>query len=250
MGDDRSANRLEPGQVLNVRDFSLNDIRAEAYRLGFDLCGVAPAAEFPGVPGWARSVLVLGMAALDPAWDLEMYIEEAGARRWSKWAYERLAGGAARLALWLADAGWRAQGLTYEDSLSVLDLKAVAIRAGLGVRGLNTLVVTRRFGPRVRWGAAWTDLPLPAGQPLLDYYCVSCTLCLAACPTAALAPNGLDRARCIGEFEPGAEMIELQRKLLRFPTPHTRFQCAACVTACPVGKRLPTRFWGLDPVEG
>ena len=226
---------------------TLDEIKAKARQLGFDLCGVAPAAEYPGVPGWARSVLVLGLAALDPAWDLEMYVEEAGTRRWSKWAYERLAGGAARLALWLAEAGWRAGGLTYEDSLAVLDLKAAAIRAGLGVRGLNTLVVTRRYGPRVRWGAVWTDLPLPAGQPIMDYYCVSCTLCLAACPTAALGPNGLDRARCIGEFEPDTAMVELQKRLLRFPTPHTRFQCAACVTACPVGKRLPVRFWGLDP---
>jgi epoxyqueuosine reductase len=187
------------------------------------------------------------LAALDAAWDLEMYIEEAGARRWSKWAYERLASGAARLALWLSEAGWRAQGLTYEDSLAIIDLKAAAIRAGLGVRGLNTLVVTRRFGPRVRWGAVWTDLALPAGQPLLDYYCVSCTMCLAACPTEALGPAGLDRARCIAEFAPGPELVELQRGLLRFATPHTRFQCAACITACPLGKRLPTRFWGLDP---
>ncbi|NLF11526.1 MAG: epoxyqueuosine reductase [Anaerolineaceae bacterium] len=233
--------------MWNAMDVGLDEIRGEAQGLGFDLCGVAPAAEFPGVPGWARSVLVLGMAALDPAWDLEMYVEEGGTRRWSKWAYERLAAGAARLALWLVEAGRRAGGLTYEDSLAVIDLKAAAIRAGLGVRGLNTLVVTRRYGPRVRWGAVWTDLPLPAGRPVMDYYCVSCTACLAACPTAALGPRGLDRARCIGEFAPDAAMVELQKELLRFPTPHTRLQCSACVTSCPVGKRLPARFWGLDP---
>jgi len=223
------------------------ELRREAWGLGFELLGVAPAGEFPGVPGWARSVVVVGMAALDPALDLELYLEEGGERRWSKWAYERLLAGVARMALSLAAEGYRAQLLTYEDSLATLDLKAAAVRAGLGVRGLNSLVITRRYGPRVRLGALFTDLELPADQPIIDYFCVSCTLCLAACPTGALGMDGLDRSRCIAEFEPGAAMVELQKKLGQFPTPHTRLQCIACVNACPVGKRLPTQFWGLDP---
>jgi epoxyqueuosine reductase QueG len=223
-----------------------DELRREARGLGFEGFGVAPGEEFPGVPPWARSVVVVGMAALDPALDLELYVEEEGERWWSKWAYERLVAGVARLALLLVAEGYRAQPLTYEDSLATLDLKAAAVRAGLGVRGLNTLVITQRFGPRVRLGALFTDLDLPADQPIVDYFCVSCTLCLAACPTRALGLDGLDRSRCIAEFEPDAAMVELQKKLGQFPTPHTRLQCAKCVTACPVGKRVATRFWGLD----
>jgi epoxyqueuosine reductase len=218
-----------------------------AMELGFPLLGVAPAEEFANVSAATRSILVLGMPALDWAFDLELYLEEAGDRRWSKWAYERLVAGAARLSLMLRQDGRWAEPLTYEDSLSVLDLKAAAVRAGLGVWGLNRLVLTRRYGPRVRFGAVLTDLALPPNEPLDDYYCVSCSLCLAACPTGALGPAGLDRSRCIAEFEPGAAMVALQRELLAFPTPHTRLQCAACIDACPVGKRLATRFWGLDP---
>jgi epoxyqueuosine reductase QueG len=224
-----------------------DELCARARALGFDLVGVAPAAEFATVPAWARSIVVLGMAALDPALDLELYVEAAGEQRWSKWAYERLVAGAARLALALVEAGHRAQPLTYEDSLALLDLKAAAVRAGLGVWGLNHLVITHHFGPRVRLGAVFTDLDLPAGAPLHDYYCVSCSLCLAACPTGALGPAGLDRSRCIGEFEPDAAMARLQKEMVDFPTPYTRRQCAACVDACPIGKRLPARFWGLDP---
>jgi epoxyqueuosine reductase QueG len=224
-----------------------DDLRTQARALGFDLLGIAPGDEFPTVPRGTRSIVVLGMAALDRAFDLELYIEEEGQQRWSKWAYERLAAGAARLALALVAEGHRAQPLTYEDSLSLLDLKAAAVRAGLGVRGLNNLVVTRRFGPRVRFGAVFTDLDLPADQPSQDYHCASCSLCLAACPTGALGPAGFDRACCIGEFEPDAEMARLQWEMLDFPTPHTRYQCAECIGACPIGGRLPTRFWGLDP---
>jgi epoxyqueuosine reductase len=224
-----------------------DDLRAEARGLGFDMLGIAPASSFPTVPAWTRSVIVLGMAVLDEALDFELYIEQEDGRRWSKWAYERLVAAAAQLALYLLSKGVRAQPLTYEDSLALLDLKAAAVQAGLGVWGLNHLVITRRFGPRIRFGAVFADLELPADQPLLDYYCVSCSLCIAACPTSALRPAGFDRSRCIAEFELDAAMVELQRKLVHFPTPHTRHQCSACIDACPVGKRIPTRFWGLDP---
>jgi epoxyqueuosine reductase QueG len=221
----------------------------QAKELGFPLLGVAPADEFASVPAATRSIIVLGMPALDWAFDLELYLEEGGERRWSKWAYERLVAGAARLALMLRQDGQWAEPLTYEDSLSVLDLKVAAVRAGLGVWGLNHLVLTRRYGPRVRFGAVLTDLVLPSGQPLIDYYCVSCSLCLAACPTGALGPAGFDRSRCIAEFEPDAEMAARQREMLAFPTPHTRLQCAVCINACPVGDGLVTRFWGLDPTR-
>jgi epoxyqueuosine reductase QueG len=226
---------------------SLEVFAAHAAALGFPLVGVAPPDEFPGVPPWTRSIVVVVMPALDRAFDLELYIEEAGERRWSKWAYERLVAGAARLALLLRDEGHRAEPLTYEDSLAVLDLKVAAVRAGLGVWGLNNLVLTRRYGPRVRLGAVFTDLLLPPGRPLADYYCVSCSLCIAACPTGALGPAGFDRSRCIGEFAPDARMAALQREMLEFPTPHSRVQCAACIDACPIGKRLPLRSWALDP---
>lgn len=224
-----------------------DELLGRARGLGFDLLGVAPAGEFPTVPPWARSVVVLGMAALDKCLDIELYLEQEGTRHWSKWAYERMVAGAARLALSLIADGYRAQPLTYENSLALLDLKVAAMRAGLGLRGLNDLVITRHLGPRVRLGAVFTDLHLPADQPLHDYYCVGCSLCIAACPTAALGPVGLNRDRCIGEFEPGAAMAAMQREMLEFPTRHTVVQCAECVDACPIGKRLPTRFWGLDP---
>jgi epoxyqueuosine reductase len=226
---------------------AMENLEALGRQFGFDLLGIAPAAEFPHVPGWSRSVIVLGTAALDPALDLELYVELEGQRQWSKWAYERIVAGAGRLAQALGGLGHRAEPLTFEDSLALLDLKAAAVRAGLGVIGLNTLVLTRRFGPRVRLGAIFTDVPLPAGRPLQDYFCASCSLCIAACPTAAMGPHGLDRSRCIAEFAPDAAMCKLQSQLLRFPTPYTRLQCARCIDACPIGRRLPLRFWGLDP---
>ena len=115
--------------------------------------------------------------------------------------------------------------------------------AGLGVRGLNEIVLTRRYGPRVRWGAVFTDAGLEPDQPSSGYYCSSCTICWGACPTEALGPEGLDRARCIAEFEPSPEMAERQRRLSKWPTPHTRLQCRACMDVCPIGRRLAVDTW-------
>jgi epoxyqueuosine reductase QueG len=231
---------------MHERQVTQEELLVCAQPLGFDLLGVARAADCPRVPGWSRSVVVLAMPTLDPAWDLELYLELGGRQIWSKWAYERIAAGSLRLAGALGEAGHRAQALSFEDSLALLDLKAAAVLAGLGVMGLNNLVITPRFGPRVRFGAVFTDLDIPCSKPRHDYCCASCSLCIAACPTGALSPLGFDRSRCLAEFSPAAAMAELQRHMLRFPTPHTRLQCAACIQACPIGRALPTRFWGLD----
>jgi len=210
--------------------------------VGFDLVGVLDPSATHGPP-WARSVLVLGYATLDEAYDYCLYIEVRGQRRWSKLAYEVLVARSARLALTLRDLGARAAPLTYEDSAAIIDLRRAAIAAGLGTLGKNELVVTRDFGPRVRWGAVFTDLRLVFDRPLDEYFCSSCSRCWSACPTGALGPAGLDRSRCLAEFAPDPTMVARQKRQVRQLTPFTRLQCAACITACPIGSRLAQTYW-------
>jgi len=209
---------------------------------GFDLVGVLdPALARAG--SWVRSVLVLGYATLDEAYDYNVYIDVRGQRRWSKLAYEVLVARAALLALALRDRGVRAAPLTYEDSAAIIDLRCAAVAAGLGVRGKNELVITRDFGPRVRWGAVFVDQALPPDRPLSEYFCSSCTRCWAACPTGALGPEGLDRSRCLAEFAPRPEMVARQKRGVLQITPFTRRQCCACITACPIGRHIAETYW-------
>ncbi len=210
--------------------------------VGFDLVGVLdPAATH--APPWTRAVLVLGYATLDEAYDYNVYVEVRGARRWSKVAYEVLVARAARLALALRDRGARADPLTFEDSASLIDLRRAAVAAGLGALGKNGLVVSREYGPRLRLGAVFTDLELAPDRPMDDYPCSSCSRCWSACPTAALGPNGLDRSRCLGEFAPTPEMLARQKREVKQLTPFTRLQCAACITSCPIGRRVAQPYW-------
>ncbi len=217
-------------------------IKHLALERDFDLAGIC-APEGDGLPSWVGSVVVLGMYTPDAAYDFETFVEIAGRRRWHKLAYEALVARAALLALDLNTRGIRAEPLTFDDSASLVDLREAAIRAGLGVRGLNGLVVTRKFGPRVRFGAVFVEPELPPDRPISDYYCSSCTMCITCCPTGALAPWEFDRSLCIAEFDPSPEMLAKQKEEVHRVTPMTRLQCNMCVFSCPIGKNRAATWW-------
>jgi epoxyqueuosine reductase len=222
------------------------DALALAIGIGYDAAGIArPASE--RLPAWTHSVLVGMHATLDEAFDYEMYLEYEGRRKWYKPIYTALESLSFRLAEMLRARGLLAAALTYEDSIALVDLKAAAVEAGLGVLGRNGLVVSRRYGPRVRFGAVFTDAPWDPTGPLRDYFCPSCTRCWNACPTGALGPGGLDRSRCIAEYAPSPELAGMQERLERRPSAGTRLQCSACMTSCPIGARLPVGFYRLSP---
>jgi reductive dehalogenase len=66
----------------------------------------------------------------------------------------------------------------------------VAKDAGLGEIGRMGLLMTPRFGPRVRLAVVTTDLPLsvdsPSWDPTVIDFCTKCTKCAAVCPAQAI----------------------------------------------------------------
>ncbi len=116
------------------------------------------------------------------------------------------------------------------DTGPVLE-RELAARAGLGAVGKNTLLLHPEGGSWFLLGEIFTTLDLAPDQPLADL-CGSCTRCLEACPTGALAePYRLDANRCIsywtiehrGDFPAGvAESLD-----------GWLFGCDACQDACP-----------------
>lgn len=219
------------------------EIKRLALSHDFDRAGIAsPRGE--NLAGWVQSVLVLGMATPDDAYDHNLYLElRDGRRRWHKLAYEALTARAALLALDLTGQGVQCAPVIFDDSARLFDLRAAAVAAGLGVLGLNGLVLDRELGPRMRWTALFREPKLAADRPINDYYCASCTICWAQCPTGALGPNGLDRSRCIAEVAPSREMMALQRRMAAEVTSAARLQCNRCVTACPVGKDKVSTYY-------
>ena len=64
--------------------------------------------------------------------------------------------------------------------------KTAATRAGLGWIGRNCQLVTKSYGPWVRLGSVFTDLPLVCSTPTTRNYCGTCNRCVEACPAHAL----------------------------------------------------------------
>ncbi|MGB3492104.1 MAG: tRNA epoxyqueuosine(34) reductase QueG [Elainellaceae cyanobacterium] len=84
----------------------------------------------------------------------------------------------------------------YVDTGPVQD-KAWAQQAGIGWVAKNSNVITRDYGSWVFLGELLTSLPLTPDAPHADH-CGTCTRCIDACPTGAIAqPFVVDANRCI-----------------------------------------------------
>jgi ferredoxin len=67
-----------------------------------------------------------------------------------------------------------------------------AINAGLGELGAQGVVITREFGPRVRWTMISIDADIEIDKPIdlgIADYCDHCLRCVAACPGDAITPE-------------------------------------------------------------
>jgi epoxyqueuosine reductase len=118
----------------------------------------------------------------------------------------------------------------YVDTGPVLE-RELAARAGIGVVGKNTMLLHPEAGSWFLLGELFLSLDLAPDQPLADL-CGSCTLCLEACPTGALAePFRLDSNRCISYWtieHRGATPPEARRMVGGWV-----FGCDVCQEVCP-----------------
>ena len=126
-----------------------------------------------------------------------------------------------------------AHGKVYCDTGPITE-RDLAMRAGMGWIGKHTNLISRRLGNWFFLGEILLDIALPADPPETTH-CGTCTRCLPACPTGAItAPYELDARRCISYLT-----IELKGSIpveLR-PLIGTRiYGCDDCLAVCPWNK--------------
>lgn len=101
------------------------------------------------------------------------------------------------LLLWIKEQEPRAEGKICVDIQPTMD-KAWAVRAGLGWLGKHSNVITREFGSWVFIGELFLNLDLEYDAEPMEDHCGTCTLCIDACPTAAITePYLVDSNKCI-----------------------------------------------------
>lgn len=190
----------------------------------FDSAGVV--AEEAGM------VLILGLAST-PKRDLDEMMLHGDRLRlhgWVKHVKPRLIA----LRDLITEKGFEAEAVGwwgYPMAAEVMHLKRLAVMAGLGGQGKNTLVLHPQFGPWLRLAAIRTNAPLTATGPGVyerceNPLCQSCDVCINVCPVKGLLEpyRLLDPARCLVNVESNLARSELGR-------------CAmVCVTMCPVGR--------------
>jgi epoxyqueuosine reductase len=100
------------------------------------------------------------------------------------------------LAQWLKDEHPNSDVRFYADTGPVQD-KVWAEQAGIGWISKNSNVITRDYGSWVFLGTVLTTIALTPDRPHTQH-CGTCTRCIDACPTGAIAhPFVVDANRCI-----------------------------------------------------
>ncbi len=144
-----------------------------------------------------------------------------------------------KLALFLIRQGYKARlrPATFEEDRSTLTAKlphkTVATRAGLGWIGKSNLLVTRQYGPAIRFVTVLTDAPIQPGAPINESLCTKCTHCIVACPAHAHTGKnwslGMTREEIYNAFACRAMEHNLTKKLIG----ESVSICGLCIVACP-----------------
>ncbi len=190
--------------------FPLRD-RAFASLHDIDLYGVAEISDAIGTPlhdaglallPGARSVVVLGVELFPEVLRLvepDRVMGEAAARELYtphvEFMNSRLNRALYHLATVLRAEGYRtiplpSQGTPVDARFQrgIFSFKHAAEYAGLGRIGRSSLLITDKFGPRVRLACLLTDAPLAPTRREIADVCADCSdICVTRCPAGALA---------------------------------------------------------------
>jgi len=124
------------------------------------------------------------------------------------------------------------------ELLAPFSFKYAATRAGIGWIGKNDVVITQRYGPRVRLSAVLTDAPLSCGEPITESKCPEgCILCDKACPCKALHGVQWDASRQRSELIDYHRCNRMRSSFI--PELGRKHACGRCLAACPFGKKDP-----------
>lgn len=225
------------------------EIEEMATHMGADLFGVASTDAFDDAPSEhrpndvlpnAKSVIVIGMKMLDAQTDIlpiegdhfaasprqEMF---RGHNTFISQELDRIGYSIARF---LEKKGFKAYhqmastgGTDSSYLMGLLSLKHMAVQAGLGVLGYNSLLITPQFGPRLRLAAVVTNAEMKPDTPVNKNFCETCqNPCISLCPANALKKPSRESHYELNKFA-------CHQYLSNRPT------CSICLKVCPIGSQ-------------
>ena len=131
---------------------------------------------------------------------------------------------------WIREREPSAEGKVCVDIQPTMD-KAWAVRAGLGWLGKHSNVITPEHGSWVFIGELLLNLELDHDTERVEDHCGTCTLCIDACPTAAITePYVVDSNRCISYVTIELRAPELPSEI---DLSGWLYGCDICQDVCP-----------------
>jgi Fe-S-cluster-containing hydrogenase component 2 len=155
----------------------------------------------------------------------------------------------------------------WPEKIWVVSHKPVAVAAGLGRMGIHRNVIHPRFGSFVLLGTVVTEAGVTGeSRPLAYNPCLECKLCVAACPTGAIAADGhFNFSACythnyrefMGGFTDWVENVAESRNALDYRRRTSdaetvsmwqslsfgaNYKAAYCVSVCPAGEDVIPPF--------
>ncbi|UCB50446.1 MAG: reductive dehalogenase [Deltaproteobacteria bacterium] len=149
--------------------------------------------------------------------------------------YSKMAFTAGLLAKFLRQLGYKAIPTGNDTAMSV----PYAIQAGLGELGRNNILITPKFGPRVRLCKIFTDFPLVCDEPIefgVTEFCEACKKCAKHCPPQAI-PHGARTVEPLNKSNAGGTLkwySDLE-KCFKFWAKNA-CDCGNCIRVCPFNK--------------
>lgn len=231
---------MEKNPIDGKRDIDakiLDDLRRFAQLAGVDDIGFSSVPQewvFKNTAVRYTQVIVLVMemdkARMDlaPNADTAVMVHET---------YNQLGQVANKIADWLRERGYAAHAGHPLGGMALYPPMAQA--AGLGWRGINGLLITPKFGPRVRLAAVFTEienLPVYEGDEhawILDF-CQSCHRCVRDCPPDAFYESP-------SQHENGLVTVLDNSKC--FPYFAKNHGCSICIKVCPFNQKPYQRIY-------
>ncbi|WP_420630301.1 [Fe-S]-binding protein [Candidatus Leptofilum sp.] len=209
----------------------LDELRAYAKTVGVDEIGFSDVLQewvFQETAVLFNKAIVLVMEMdkarmqLAPNKDTAVMVHET---------YDLLGRASNKIADWLRERGYAAHAGHPLNGMALYPPMAQA--AGLGYRGIHGLLITPRFGPRVRLAAVFTEienLPMYDGHEhewILDF-CQICHRCIRDCPPKAIYETPI-------EHENG--LVTTVDNTKCFPYFINNHGCSVCIKVCPFNQQ-------------
>ncbi len=149
--------------------------------------------------------------------------------------YSKMAITGGSLAQFIRKLGYNAIPCGNNTNVSV----PMAIEAGLGENGRSGMLITPKYGPRVRIAKVITDMPLENDKPIqfgVEEFCKACMKCAELCPSQAIS---------YGDKTMDAANLSSNSDVLKWSSdPEKCWEgwiangsgCGVCIRVCPFNK--------------